>query len=51
MLMDLLLDRKEKMGVKITENILTAASWNTGDAGKIMELLSDRCAPDIQITS
>ncbi|XHG01776.1 hypothetical protein AWENTII_005149 [Aspergillus wentii] len=51
LLMSLLLDRKEKMTVKITEKVLRAASLNLICGTEIMKLVLNRCDGDIKITS
>ncbi|KAI9040201.1 uncharacterized protein KD926_008525 [Aspergillus affinis] len=47
-LMEQLLDRKEKMGVKITENLLLAVISNHEHGEEIMDLLFDKCDPEIR---
>lgn len=50
LLLSLFLDRKKKMGFKITENLLKSVLWNDGCAEQIMHLLLSRCGADIKLT-
>ncbi|RAK79543.1 uncharacterized protein BO72DRAFT_425227 [Aspergillus fijiensis CBS 313.89] len=49
-LMDRLLDQKEKMGVKITEKVMIAVLGNVDCGAEIMNLLLNRCVEDIRLT-
>ncbi|RAH65650.1 uncharacterized protein BO66DRAFT_423324 [Aspergillus aculeatinus CBS 121060] len=49
-LMDRLLDQKEKMGVKITEKVIIAVLNNVNCGAEIMNLLLNRCVEDIRLT-
>ncbi|KAH8430500.1 uncharacterized protein LDX57_008162 [Aspergillus melleus] len=49
-LMDQLLERKEKMGIKITAQLLRAVMRNTGCGEDIMHLLFNKCDADVKLT-
>ncbi|RAH48293.1 uncharacterized protein BO95DRAFT_480367 [Aspergillus brunneoviolaceus CBS 621.78] len=49
-LMDQLLDQKEKMGVKITEKVMIAVLNNDECGAETMNLLLNRCVEDIRLT-
>ncbi|CAI7627297.1 unnamed protein product [Penicillium bialowiezense] len=50
LLISLLLDRKKRMGFKLTEELLKSVLWNGGCAEQIMHLLLSRCGADIKLT-
>lgn len=50
MLLSWLLDRKEKLGVKITERLIVAALNNVSRGEEIIHLLLNKCDADLKLT-